>query len=271
LSQPSTGADVNTWGPIINQNFQVLDNISGASTTVAFTNVNVTLTVDQSAYAIIICSGILTGNVQLIFPGTIGGVRQVWNQCTGAFTLTALSGAGDSTGGILCPQSTITPVILTAGASYSGTSLAQTLTNKTIPTVSNNIIGSTSGSTPSSANIGYSISYANNGPTGPSAWGSVLGVTIQPGNWLIFGRVFFGFTGSINNIGTGISTTNNLTAGILTDQVLTYVYTGSTPTLVTGPAYISVSTPTIYYINSFAGFSSGSCNLSAYMTIIRMP
>ena len=71
----------------MNTNSGVIDNASGGQTTVSLSSTNVTLTVDQAAYNLIILSGVLTANVQLIFPGTIGGRRFIQNGCTGNFTV----------------------------------------------------------------------------------------------------------------------------------------------------------------------------------------
>ena len=118
IEEPAHGADANTWDVPANANYTLIDQAFGTSTTQAFTNANVTFSVTQAAYYMIICTGTLSGNVQLILPGTIGGTRQILNQCTGAFTLSVLNGAGDTGGGIVVPQGIVTPVILTAGRAY---------------------------------------------------------------------------------------------------------------------------------------------------------
>lgn len=66
----------------------------------------------------IVCTGTLTANVELILPGTIGGSRQIFNQTTGAFTLTVLNGASDTGGGVVVGQGYMTSVVLTAGRAY---------------------------------------------------------------------------------------------------------------------------------------------------------
>ena len=118
LEQPGLGDYVNTWNTPVNSDWAVIDQVFGSSTTVSFTNTNVTLTVAESAYFMIVCTGTLTGNVELILPGTIGGSRQVFNQCVGAYTLTVLNGSGDTGGGVVCGQGFITSVVLTAGQAY---------------------------------------------------------------------------------------------------------------------------------------------------------
>jgi microcystin-dependent protein len=118
LEEPLNGADVDSWNVPLNSDLTIIDQVLGSSTTAAFTNANVTLSVAQSAYFLIICTGVLTANVELILPGTIGGGRTIFNQTTGAFSLTLLNGAGDTGGGVVIPQGYPFPVILTAGRAY---------------------------------------------------------------------------------------------------------------------------------------------------------
>jgi hypothetical protein len=118
LEEPGLGDYPNSWNVPLNSDITIIDQSLGTSTTQAFTNANVTLTVAQAAFFQIVCSGTLTGNVQLIFPGTIGGRRIIQNNCTGAFTLKALNGAGDAGGGIVIAQGYQTPILLTAGQAY---------------------------------------------------------------------------------------------------------------------------------------------------------
>jgi hypothetical protein len=114
IEQPGNGDYVNNWSTPVNNDWALIDQAFGSSTTVSFTNSNQTLSVAQAAFFQIICTGVLTGNVQLILPATIGGRRVIFNQCTGAFQLTVLNGAGDSGGGVVVGQGYMTPVVLTA-------------------------------------------------------------------------------------------------------------------------------------------------------------
>lgn len=118
LEEPALGDYVNSWNTPVNSNFTVMDAVFGSSTSVAFTNANVTLTVAQAAYFQIVCTGTLTANVQLILPSAIGGRRVIYNQCTGAFTLTVLNGSGDTGGGVVVGQGFQTPIVLTAGRAF---------------------------------------------------------------------------------------------------------------------------------------------------------
>jgi microcystin-dependent protein len=118
LEEPGLGDYVNNWQTPLNSNFTIADACFGSSTTVPLSSSNVTLSVAQSAFFQIICTGVLTANVQLILPATIGGRRVIFNQCTGAFQIAVLNGAGDSGGGVVVGQGFQTPVVLTAGRAY---------------------------------------------------------------------------------------------------------------------------------------------------------
>lgn len=63
------------------------------STTITMTNANVTLTSLQAARSLIIITGTLTANLQLIFPTYIKQ-WQIVNNCTGAFTITMKTASG---------------------------------------------------------------------------------------------------------------------------------------------------------------------------------
>lgn len=90
LTNPDGGAPVG-WVPAFNYGYSAITGL---------TNANRTLTPLEAAKSVIILSGILTGNVQIIFPKTL----QTWlivNNCSGAFSITAKTVDG---GGVLIPQ-----------------------------------------------------------------------------------------------------------------------------------------------------------------------
>ncbi len=62
-------------------------------TAVTMTNANVTLTALQYGKPIIVISGLLTANLNLIFPNIVGEWTII-NNCTGAFTVTCKTAAG---------------------------------------------------------------------------------------------------------------------------------------------------------------------------------
>lgn len=70
---------------------------------ITMTNANVTLTPAQYGKPFIVLSGVLTANLNLIFPN-LAGEWTVVNNCTGAFTVTAKTAAG--TGAVVTPGRT---------------------------------------------------------------------------------------------------------------------------------------------------------------------
>lgn len=95
LSQPTPGdpAVANLWGGILNTNFGLIDNaIAGLLSKSVAGSANVVLTVsngstDEARYKGFIFTGVLTGNINVLWPGGVTGFFMVKNSTTGAFTL----------------------------------------------------------------------------------------------------------------------------------------------------------------------------------------
>ena len=106
----TTGSNVNTWGVVLNSNFTAIDNNLGGTLTLSVAgSSNVTLTQAQSQNLIYNFTGVLTGNINVIFPAA-GGLYFINNQTTGAYTLTIK--AGTSTANITVPQGQSVPVVV---------------------------------------------------------------------------------------------------------------------------------------------------------------
>lgn len=102
LDVPATGGNTNVWGSsVLNPNFVKIDTIVGGTQAVSITAANVTLSASEALNLRYACTGALTGNRVLIFPASVGGFWIIKNGCTGAFTLSARSGAGAA---IVIPQ-----------------------------------------------------------------------------------------------------------------------------------------------------------------------
>lgn len=116
LEQPGLGDYSGDWNVPVNSDWGVIDQVLGTSSTIGLTSTDVTLTVAQSAFFMFILTGTLTGNVNLIFPSTIGGRRIIWNQTTGSFTVTVKNGSSDP--GVLAFPLQQVPVLLTASTAF---------------------------------------------------------------------------------------------------------------------------------------------------------
>jgi hypothetical protein len=95
LSEPTPfdPAVANAWGTILNTNFSLIDSaVAGYLPLSVAGAVNVALTVvsggaDQSRNAHFVFTGVLTGNINVLWPQGLTRVFSVLNSTTGAFTL----------------------------------------------------------------------------------------------------------------------------------------------------------------------------------------
>lgn len=99
------GADAAGWVP---------DTTNGVAT-IAMSSTNVTLTPMQWGCPVIMLTGTLTANVNLIFPA-LSGQWAVNNSCAGAFSVTCKTSAG---AGVTIPPGTIAPVYSNGSNVYS--------------------------------------------------------------------------------------------------------------------------------------------------------
>lgn len=98
LEKPANGDDPNTWDVPVNADWDVLDLVLGGSVTINAVGASgtVVLTLAQYRPRIITVSGLLTANVNYQFPSGVGGQWSVFNNTTGAFTVTFSSGGAGS-------------------------------------------------------------------------------------------------------------------------------------------------------------------------------
>lgn len=113
LALMGTGDEVDNWGVVQNNAiYTPIDGILGATLPVSMTTTDVTLTLSQWQSMGFTITGVLTGNLNLIFPlspadsgGTlaVGGFKFIDNQTTGNFTITVKTAASGSVG-VVAPQ-----------------------------------------------------------------------------------------------------------------------------------------------------------------------
>lgn len=98
-----TGDNPNTWGIALNANvFSVMDSNIGATLNISVAgSSDVTITASQAQNINHVLTGLLTGNINYIFPASQGGFFIIDNQTTGSFTVTAKPSGGT---GIVIPQ-----------------------------------------------------------------------------------------------------------------------------------------------------------------------
>jgi hypothetical protein len=96
IEKPANGDYVNTWSTPVNSDWDIIDASLGGTTTLNATGASGTTTLSASQYRppTIIVTGVLTANVTYRIPSGVGGQWVVFNNTSGAFTLTFDSGGG---------------------------------------------------------------------------------------------------------------------------------------------------------------------------------
>lgn len=123
LELPAHGDDVDSWDAPVNADWTAIDTVFGNTTNlnaVAASGI-VTLTFTQYRPRNIVISGLLTANVNYQLPTGIGGQWTIYNNTTGAFTLT-FSSAGGGTSVLL--QQTYRTLVVSSGTDISLSSTA---------------------------------------------------------------------------------------------------------------------------------------------------
>lgn len=121
LPQPAVNdpSSNNAWGTLENEGRTLIDNYGAAWLPLPTTGGTTTLTStngasDQSRNRVLNITGVLTGNATILMPQTLQRAFSVFNQTTGAFTLSigANNGSGAAAGTtVVVPQGLVIPVI----------------------------------------------------------------------------------------------------------------------------------------------------------------
>lgn len=103
LEKPASGSYVNTWDVPVNTDWDAIDAAFGGTTTLNAVGASgtVTLLVAQYRPPTIIVTGLLTANVNYQLPAGVGGQWVVFNNTTGAFTITFSSATGGGTSAVI--------------------------------------------------------------------------------------------------------------------------------------------------------------------------
>ena len=99
IARPANGDDVDSWDVPVNSNWTIIDTALGGSITVNVVGESGTIVLAPADYQPlnVIFEGLLTASVTYELPAGVGGQWTVFNNTTGAFTLTISSaGAGRS-------------------------------------------------------------------------------------------------------------------------------------------------------------------------------
>lgn len=96
IEKPGNGDYVNTWSTPVNSDFDIIDASLGGTTTLNATGASGTVTLSTSQYRppTIIITGVLTASVTYRIPSGVGGHWVIYNNTSGAFSITIDSGGG---------------------------------------------------------------------------------------------------------------------------------------------------------------------------------
>jgi hypothetical protein len=140
IEQPASGSYNNAWAAPVNADWEDLDNALGGNSSISVTSVvagTYPLSLAQYQPPNIAFTGVLTANLIYALPAGVGGLWSVFNNTTGAFSITfAVSGGGSfvlpqgQRSYIVCDGTNIasaqSPQVLPPTIVYSGTDTGTT-------------------------------------------------------------------------------------------------------------------------------------------------
>jgi hypothetical protein len=280
LILPTVGGDLNAWGGELNAGLTaILDNILGGVTTISVAgNANVTVTSTQAQFLSQKLTGILTGNINLIYP-TAGGFYFVNNASTGSFSVTAITSAGSSTG-IIVPQGQMTLVWSDGTNVYPATSAFQTLTVLGLLTASGGILGTTTNDNAAAGNVGEYISSTVLNPAAvPLTTGiqtNITSISLTAGDWDVWGNVGL-VQPSDTIIGFAYVATNSVSATLPTPPgnggSTTYTpgsTLAGTALIPAGVARFSLAVTTTIYLVTEVNFTVDTCSAYGFIGARRV-
>lgn len=232
IEKPANGDYNNTWSTPVNNDWDIIDQSLGGQTLLNVVSVSgtVTLTVAQYRSPIIIISGTLTANITYQIPSGVGGFWYVYNNTTGAYTIT-LANAGGGTSLTLAQGYTTTCISdgtnIGRGDTAPGTGGTGTVTSV-------NVSGGTTGLTFSGGPVTSSgtitaagVLAAANGGTGITSPGTAGNVLVSNGTAWVSQAPATGAVSSVTGSGSGISISPTTGAVIVSNTGVTSATAGT--------------------------------------------
>ena len=247
IEKPANGDYNNTWSTPVNNDWDIIDQSFGGSTALNVVSVSgtVTLTASQYRSPIIIITGLLTANVTYQVPAGVGGFWYVYNNTTGAFTVTFANAAGGST--LTLAQGYTTTCISDGTNIGRGDTAPGVGGTGTVTSV--NVSGGTTGLTFSGGPITSSGTItaggaliAANGGTGLTSAGAAGNVLTSNGTTWV-SQAITGTVTSVTGSGSGISISPTSGAVVVSNTGVTAATAG------TGIS-VSGSTGSVTFTNS---------------------
>jgi len=243
LEEPASGDYVNTWATPVNNNMNAVDNCLGGSVTINVVGITTTQTFTLAQYQPlnIVFSGTLSANLIYQLPSGVGGFWSIYNNTSGAYTITIASATGGGSSLAISQGSRVavlcdgTNVLLFNNTSVAGGSNTQ---------VQYNVSGGLSGSS--------LFTYANSIVNAPNLYsaGIVQGQTSALAS--SFSATITGTTLTVSSVssgaldigqvisGSGVTAGTIITGGSGTSWVVSPSQTVSAVTAMTGTAYASI-------------------------------
>lgn len=270
LNQPAYNSLA--WDVPLNANETILDNQFSATTSIALTNTNVTLTspnssgTGQTQAMRIVLTGTISANIQVIIPSGISGRWIIYNTTSGSYTVNIASGGGGTS--VAAPQGynisvysdgtnirlvddglgTVLPILTVAGtATFNGLA---------------NFVGSSSTLSINLKNIAEAVTVSNTASTGTINFD----VTTQS---VLYYTQNASANFTLNVRGNGTYSLNTL---LSVGQAITVVFlntNGSTP-YYNNVFQVDGATQTVKWLNGVAPTAGSASSIDSYVfTIIK--
>lgn len=231
IEKPANGDYNNTWSTPVNNDWDIIDQSLGGQTALNVVSVSgtVSLTVSQYRSPIIIITGLLTANVTYEIPAGVGGFWYVYNNTTGAYTVTFSNAGGGST--LTLAQGYTTTVISDGTNIGRGDTAPGVGGSGTVTSV--NASGGTTGLTFSGGPITSSGTLtaggtliAANGGTGLTSAGAAGNVLTSNGTTWV-SQAITGTVTSVTGSGSGISVSPTSGAVVVSNTGVTAATAGT--------------------------------------------
>lgn len=263
IEKPANGDYNNTWSTPVNNDWDIIDQSLGGQTALNVVSASgtVALTVSQYRSPIIIITGLLTANVTYQIPAGVGGFWYVYNNTTGAYTITFANAAGGTT--LTLAQGYTTTVISDGTNIGRGDTAPGVGGTGTVTSV--NVSGGSTGLTFSGGPITSSGTITAGGTLGAAFGGTGLTTPGTAGNILVSNGTNWvsqapttGAVSSVTGSGSGISVSPTTGAVVISNTGVTSATAGTGIGLSGSTGGITISNSGVTSLTSGGGLSLSS-------------
>lgn len=257
LELPASGDYVNTWATPVNADWTAIDTSFGGLTSINVVSASgtIVLSVDQYRPPNIVISGLLTANVNYQLPSGVGGTWSIFNNTTGAFSVTFSSAGGGTAVALM--QGSRTLVLC------DGTNVAVSVSAVGALTANGQLIGggTTAADNAAAGQIGEFLSTPfTSGALSSGVITQVAVLVLTAGDWDLWSQINFIVNGAtlstiISNAGLVPSSTSSTYYVAALQASFT---AASNQSFFVGQNRVSVSGNTNIYANAQASYSGGS-------------